>query len=147
MNKFQDVNLYRIGSVVDIDSIESLQGVTIISINDSGVAVKGSLCGSYHTISGKSPARLAEVKVIVPELNDKGEVIPARCERKKNNVALDIKIPEVNLFTIKQLAEFNGLTPMQLTTFIKEKCEPHGFADKMPGKRGKCARVFALKST
>lgn len=141
MHKFRDINLFHIGSVVDVDTIENLQGVSIVSINDSGVAVKGNLCGPYYVISGKSQARIAEPKEIVEVLDENGQPMAPKLPRKKNGVELKVTYPEGN-FTIAQFAEFNHISYPQALPLIKENCVEDGFALRIEGARGKAAKLY-----
>jgi len=53
---FRPLNTFSIGTIVDINNIENMQGLRINAINDSGVTVTG-LIGNQVVLSGQSPAK------------------------------------------------------------------------------------------
>ncbi len=133
-NGFRPIEDLPIGSYVDVSDIANMQKVKIISINNSGTAIKGDI-GEYVTISNKSPARPS----------DNQEIVTNKPGRRKG-VSAEVIMPEGDLpFTIKQLAELNeGLNTSQITAFIKENCEIAGEAERVIGQRGKTAKTYKL---
>jgi hypothetical protein len=48
-------------------------------------------------------------------------------------------------FTIKQLVELTGVDQLHLISFIKNRCQEVGEAEKIPGKRGRAAKLYLKK--
>ncbi len=139
--EYQDVNLYAVGTRVDIDSIEGMQGAEILNINDGGVAIKCEL-GAYVTISGKSPARIAQPKVIIPETNEDGSIAPQKPPRKQNGVELKVEY-DLNPFTIASFAAKNNISYSQALIIVNSTCSRVGTSIKINSKRGKSPSLYS----
>lgn len=144
--KPRDIYLFNIGDIVDIPGVENLTGIKIVNINEAGVAVSSPNIGPYYVISGKSPAIYH-----IPKPNDeiapigKPESFEAKNIRKSvQNKIKDIKNPG-EIFTIKQIAEFNNVPTLYATNWVKENCIEAGKAEKKEGQRGKTATLYKLK--
>lgn len=160
-SEFSDVNLFREGSVVDIDNISELQGVTITRIADSGVTIKNS--GRETVISGKSPACLTRniIKEIDKKVTDMDntntntenttEAVAVATEAvstrgKYKDVLAALKLPNTDTFTIKQVAELNALPIPYAVKWVAENCDEAGLAQKPAGQRGRVAKLYKVKS-
>jgi len=164
MHQYQDINLFREGAIVDIDTIEDFQGVKIERIADSGVSISGPSIRDC-VVSGKSPACLARGKIKQiekkPILNMENnttnttntETVPVAVSpvespvRGKYKDALaSMQVPAKDTFTIKEVAELNKLPIPYAVKWVAEHCDEAGLAEKPAGQRGRVAKLFKKKS-
>jgi len=54
-----------------------------------------------------------------------------------------IQIPE-GAFTVKQLADLNGVPPSYANKWVKDNCKEAGTQAKQEGKRGRVAALFVV---
>ena len=142
MNEFKDIELFPINAIVDIADIANMQGVRIVSINNSGTAISGEI-GAYVTISNKSPARLhiPKPKALIPDIQG-GELEEKVVRIKKEPVNYTIPAKP---FTIKEFCELNGLQNPIGYLWVKEFCEVVGIGTKPVGQRGKTPSLYSIK--
>ena len=62
-NEVRNINLYRVGSIVDITDVVDMQRVRIERVSDGGVTITGKNCGNSIVVSGHSPARLSDLSI------------------------------------------------------------------------------------
>jgi hypothetical protein len=152
-NFMKDINLFPVGTFVNVSDIDDYQNVQIKRISDSGVTIIAR--GHEIVVSGRSPATLVTNDTPAPtstlenignRSSDNAEDSPTErvkrgtyTERMKN-----IKIPE-GLFTIKQVAELNDIPINYALNWVKENCVEVGKAEKAEGQRGKAATLYGIK--
>lgn len=167
MHQYQDINLFREGTIVDIDTIEDFQGVKIERIADSGVSISGPSIRDC-VVSGKSPACLARGKIKQMDKkpilnmdtnntntnteNTNTEVAPVATSpvespvRGKYKDALaSMQVPAKETFTIKEVAELNKLPIPYAVKWVAEHCDEAGLAEKPEGQRGRVAKLYKKK--
>jgi hypothetical protein len=145
MDKFYDLNNFKVGDVVDIDNIPEYQGVTIERISDGGVTISGKSVKDL-VISGKSPARYAifKTKENMSDTNPVTETTTPKVRGKYTDAMNSPKLPDGE-FTIKQVAELNGIPMPYATKLVGEKCVEAGVAPKAAGQRGRTAKLYKAK--
>jgi len=174
MHQYQDINLFREGTIVDIDNIEDFQGVKIERIADSGVSISGPSIRDC-VVSGKSPACLARGKIKQmdkkPILNMENNT--TNTENNTTNIAntetvaatpvavspvespvrgkykdalAAMQVPSNPTFTIKEVADLNKLPIPYAVKWVAEHCEEAGLAEKPAGQRGRVAKLYKKKS-
>lgn len=137
--KTSDLNLFGVGDIVTIPHCKGFEMVTIVNINDGGVAVK-TPTQPYVVLSGKSPAHtyIAPIQSAESPENIKGPVaikIPAK-------YSIDnLQIPKEE-FTIADFAALNNIPYPYALKWVKDNCKEAGHATKKPGQRGKAAILY-----
>lgn len=163
MNEFRDINLFKEGTIVDISDIADFQGVKIERVADSGVSISGNGIREC-VVSGRSPARLAEQKIKqtpIKLMENNTETVEAKSDTnvdvavkaaatlpargKYASILAAMKVPGGDTFTIKQLADENGLPIPYAVKWVNDNCDEAGLAEKPAGQRGRVAKLFKVK--
>jgi hypothetical protein len=168
LNTYHDINYFKEGSIVSILDNPRYQDVTINRINEGGVIVSGRYCKEEY-VSGKSPAILSSKKIqetidILPQKQDNKSMSNSNPVSVSTSPVLDFvktervqrgtyteKMKNLTLpkagssFTIKDLAELNGIPVNYAFNWVKDNCKEVGKAPKPVGQRGKSASLFQVK--
>ena len=157
--KIHDLHSFPIGAVVSVVGVPDYEGITIQRISDSGVTVKGPKCGSDIVISGRTPTIIyvkqdkimenTKIESVNTEVTNKN--VDSSIEETSNRAARGslkakmaaIQIPE-GAFTVKQLADLNGVPPSYANKWVKDNCKEAGTQAKQEGKRGRVAALFVV---
>ena len=140
--EYRDLNTFKEGQRVDINGIAEMQNLKIERISDCGVTVTGGTLTPFTVISGRSPARLHREEIVSKDAN----VVVAlpRVSRGTYTAKMnDIKVPG-DVFTIKELAEVNGIPQPYAYNWVKEHCVEAGLAARSEGQRGKTAVLYKV---
>lgn len=138
------INTYSIGSFIDVPGTP-YYAVEITGINDSGVSIKSPHYPQGATFSGQSPAipHVRKEAIVNPETGNKSVVLPVitRTKRTEGQKTRHFDIPS-DRFTIKELAAENKVEYYEVLDFIKLYCVEAGEAERLPGQRGKTAKLY-----
>lgn len=144
-----DLNLFRIGDVVNVSDIPEYQGVTINNISDTGVTVSGR-CGDRVVISGRSPAVLVRHKAeegaaVEPVQLVDGELLERAPRGTYTAIMAAPQLPPTDMpFTIKEFADLNSIPVNYASIWVKDHCTRIGEADKVDGQRGKAPGLYKV---
>lgn len=142
---YRDLNTFGVGQRVDISGVAEMQNLKIERISDTGVSVTGGQLTPFTVISGRSPARIHEETVAVMTVDGAtthNDIVVERAARGSYTEKMKhIQIPEGS-FTIKQLAELNGIPQPYAYNWVKDNCAEDGFAERAEGQRGKSAALY-----
>ncbi len=149
---------YAIGSRVSVVGVPAMSKLLIQAVTFSAVHVVND--GVHTTISCGTPCVSCddEVAEIIAEVVDEsenvedGDVIrtgkrgrPQGVQGKLIADKLDAFILPTTPFTIRQLVELTEIDQLYLISYIKRNCKEVGEEEKVPGKRGRAAKLYLKK--
>jgi hypothetical protein len=156
------------GVRISIHGVPSMSNMLLEAVTPSCVHVVNN--GAHTTISCGSPC-FASDEEIIQAVMDSGPVVAPKVEpirfpspeetvvKEKHSKPgrpqgiqgkiiadkLEAFVFPTEPFTIRKLVELTGVDQLHLIAFIKNKCKEVGEEEKVPGKRGRAAKLYLKK--